>query len=199
MNARNSPLASLALALLMSGCGDSELARREAAVEAMRQSSETPPKPSPSPPPAAATSVPPQDPEVPALWDNDIAIARAVGEGGYMKAITTGKPFTVKDSVTGSTRTLTIPQTLVDADNNPVAWPVAAGHGFVPTSSQDETSKEAVVLHFELVWDPTAETLGGRMGMFQAVGFELAAVADDVHWRYEKQGEYWVRRSGPKP
>jgi hypothetical protein len=126
-----------------------------------------------------------------------MAVARAVGEGGHLKAVMSGKPFTVEDPVTGTTRTLGIPQTMVDTDNKPVTWPVAAGHGFVPTSTQDEATGEAVILHFELVWDPTIERMNGRMGMFQAVGYELGKVGDDVRHHYEQQGAFWVRRPGP--
>jgi len=194
-------VAPISMALLMNGCENSERARRAITADATQQSSEAQTKPAPPSPlqPAAITSVPTQDPAVPARWDEDMAVARAVGEGGHLKAVMAGIPFAVKDPVAGTTRNLGIPQTIVDSEDKPVAWPVAPGHGFVPTTTQDEASGETVILHFELVWDPTKERLNGRMGMFQAVGYELAEVGDDVRHRYEQQGEFWVRRTGATP
>ncbi len=199
MKVRVTPIvAPVAMAFLLTGCGDSSEARQAAAAEEASRSSEptTPTPPPPAEPAAGATVVPEQDPEVPARWDDDMSVSMAVGQGGHLKALTAGKPFTVADSVTGTTRKLSLPQTVPGVDSAPVAWPVAPGHGFVPARCKDEDSGEAIVLHFELVWDPAETRMDGGKGMFEAVGYELAEVGDDVRHRYEQQGEFWVRSSG---
>jgi len=125
-----------------------------------------------------------------------MSVSMAVGQGGHLEALTAGKPFTVEDPVTGGTRKLGLPQTIAGADNAPIAWPVAPGHGFVPARCKDEDTGESIVLHFELVWDPTETRMDGGKGMFRAVGYELAEVGDDVRHRYEQQGDFWVRKTG---
>ena len=129
----------------------------------------------------------------PPKWQDDGAIAGAIGARHYLPFITSGETFAVADPA-GGTITLGPPEVVLQDNGRPRVYPTGARAGHAIGKATAIEGGAEILLDYTLVWDANATAANGDKGLFEVTGFEVLDKGEGERFTFEKSGAYFSRK-----
>ena len=140
----------------------------------------------PAPPPPTPTQT--EEPLPDAPWDNDLALANAIGARHWMPVIMAGQTYNIEHE--GRQIELGQPETLVGEDGKVRSYPESARRGHVLAKA--DAGGKVVSLDYTVEWRAGSTDLGGE---FHVVDWEVFDAGAGPRFTFERAGAYWVRKA----